>query len=50
MLMRNLYHYWFHIGEAHAIRQILGHTQLPDFVGDMAAAIYLPETYPDIRY
>jgi hypothetical protein len=44
MLMRNIYHYWFHTGEAHAIRQILGHTQLPDFVGDMTVAMYLPET------
>jgi uncharacterized damage-inducible protein DinB len=35
MLLRGLYHYWFHIGEAHAIRQQLGHTDLPDFVGDM---------------
>ncbi len=43
MLMRNIYHYWFHIGEAHAIRQILGHKNLPDFVGDMTAAVYVPE-------
>lgn len=33
MLQRVLYHYWFHIGEAHAIRQMLGHTDLPEFVG-----------------
>lgn len=44
MLLRNLYHYWFHTGEAHAIRQMLGHTGLPDFVGNMAAAVYIPET------
>jgi hypothetical protein len=44
MLMRNLYHYWFHIGEAHAIRQILGHTDLPEFVGDMTRAVYEPES------
>lgn len=43
MLMRNLYHYWFHTGEAHAIRQILGHTGLPDFVGDMSSAVYYKE-------
>ena len=30
---RNIYHYWFHIGEAHAIRQQLGHGELPQFVG-----------------
>jgi uncharacterized damage-inducible protein DinB len=43
MLQRNLYHYWFHTGEAHAVRQALGHTGLPDFVGDMSAAVYRPE-------
>jgi hypothetical protein len=43
MLLRNTYHYWFHTGEAHAIRQMLGHGDLPQFVGDMAAAVYRPE-------
>ncbi len=43
LLMRNIYHYWFHTGEAHAIRQMLGHGELPQFVGDMAAAAYRPE-------
>ena len=43
LLQRNLYHYWYHTGEASAIRQMLGHTQLPDFVGDMSAAVYRPE-------
>lgn len=43
MLFRNIYHYWFHLGEAHAIRQMLGHTDLPQFVGDMSAASYQPE-------
>lgn len=33
MLLRVLYHYWFHIGEAYAVRQMLGHTDLPEFVG-----------------
>jgi hypothetical protein len=37
MLERNLFHYWFHIGEAHAIRQVLGHQDLPQFVGAMPA-------------
>jgi len=31
------YHYWFHIGEAHAVRQMLGHGNLPDFVSDLPA-------------
>ncbi len=42
MLMRNIYHYWFHIGEAYAIRQLLGHSNLPEFVGDMSKANYYP--------
>lgn len=42
LLMRNIYHYWFHTGEAHAIRQMLGHGELPQFVGDMSAAVYRP--------
>lgn len=28
------YHYWSHIGEASAVRQILGHPDLPEWVGD----------------
>jgi uncharacterized damage-inducible protein DinB len=43
LLLRNIYHYWFHTGEAHAIRQMLGHKDLPQFVGDMSAAAYRPE-------
>ncbi len=43
MLHRNVYHYWFHTGEAHAIRQSLGHINLPDFVGDMSGFGYQPE-------
>jgi len=43
MLLRNTYHYWHHLGEAHAIRQLLGHKDLPEFVGDMSLAQYRPE-------
>jgi len=43
MLQRNMYHYWYHIGEAHAIRDMLGHQDLPDFVGNMSQALYRPE-------
>jgi hypothetical protein len=43
MLLRNIYHYWYHLGEAHAIRQILGHQDLPQFVGDMSQAVYRSE-------
>jgi hypothetical protein len=38
MLLRNIYHYWYHLGEALAVRQMLGHTDLPQFVSrDMTA-------------
>ena len=43
MLLRNIHHYWFHIGEAHAVRQQLGHLNLPDFVGSMSGYGYQPE-------
>jgi hypothetical protein len=43
LLMRNIYHYWYHTGEASAVRQLLGHTKLPEFVGDMSIAVYRPE-------
>jgi uncharacterized damage-inducible protein DinB len=35
MLFRNLYHYWYHTGESQAIRQTLGHVNLPEYVGEM---------------
>jgi hypothetical protein len=35
LVLRNIYHYWFHTGEALAVRQMLGHTGLPEFVGEM---------------
>jgi len=31
--MLTTYHYWSHIGESSAIRQILGHADVPQFVG-----------------
>ena len=34
-ILRITYHYFFHTGEAHAVRQQLGHPDLPFFVGDM---------------
>jgi uncharacterized damage-inducible protein DinB len=43
LLMRNIYHYWYHTGEAAAVRQMLGHTHLPEFVGDINTAPYRPE-------
>jgi uncharacterized damage-inducible protein DinB len=35
MLLRVIYHYWYHIGEALAVRQMLGHEDLPQFVGPL---------------
>lgn len=47
MLRRVTYHYWYHIGESLAIRQMLGHSHLPEFVGDIQTeAPYLPELAP----
>ncbi len=34
-IRRTTYHYWFHIGEIQAIRQILGHQKLPVYVGNI---------------
>lgn len=43
-LLRTIYHYWYHLGEAMAVRQMLGHADLPDFVGDIdELAPYQPE-------
>lgn len=35
LLQRVIYHYWYHNGENMAIRQMLGHTNLAEFVGDI---------------
>jgi hypothetical protein len=44
LLQRTIYHYWYHTGENLAIRQTLGHTNLPELVGDIdGEAPYLPE-------
>jgi len=43
LLSRTIYHYWFHTGEVAAVRQLLGHVNLPQFVGDMTEAAYRPE-------
>lgn len=43
LLLRVIYHYWYHTGEILAIRQLLGHTDLAEFVGDLdTQAPYLP--------
>jgi hypothetical protein len=44
LLQRVIYHYWYHCGENQAIRQMLGHAGLPQFVGDIdGQAPYRPE-------
>jgi hypothetical protein len=43
-LRRITYHYWYHIGEIQAIRQLLGQGDLPEYVGDIEIeAPYRPE-------
>ncbi len=43
-LRRVTYHYWYHIGETQAIRQMLGQRDLPEYVGEIEAeAPYRPE-------
>ena len=34
MMTRVIYHYWYHTGEMQAIRQLLGHQDLPDYIGN----------------
>jgi hypothetical protein len=43
-MRRMTYHYWYHIGEIQAVRQMLGHQGLPEYVGDLEQlAPYQPE-------
>ena len=43
-LRRITYHYWYHTGEIQAIRQMLGHKDVGDYVGDIEIeAPYRPE-------
>jgi hypothetical protein len=35
MLQRMIYHYWYHLGESQAVRQMLGHKDLPSYIGDL---------------
>ncbi len=44
LLRRVTYHYWYHIGEIQAIRQMIGQQGLPEYVGDIETeAPYRPE-------
>jgi hypothetical protein len=43
-LRRTTYHYWYHTGEIQAIRQMLDHQDLPEYVGEIEdEAPYRPE-------
>ena len=43
-LRRITYHYWYHIGEIQAMRQMIGHSSLPEYVGNIETeAPYRPE-------
>jgi len=43
-IRRMTYHYWFHIGEIMAIRQVLGQKRLPEYVGPLERkAPYRPD-------
>ena len=45
LIRRVTYHYWYHLGESMAVRQLLGQTELPQFVGNIdGEAAYLPES------
>ncbi len=45
LLQRTIYHYWYHTGENMAIRQMLGHERLGNFVGNIDdKAPYRPES------
>jgi hypothetical protein len=43
-IRRMTFHYWYHIGEIQAIRQMLGQERLPQYVGNLEGrAPYRPE-------
>ncbi len=45
LLQRTIYHYWYHTGENMAIRQMLGQSGLPVYVGNIDdKAPYRPES------
>lgn len=44
MIFHNVYHYWYHLGESQMVRQMLGHTNLTEFVTAMTGEYaYRPE-------
>jgi len=45
-IQRLIYHYWYHTGEVQAIRQLLGHHGLPEFVGEIEELAPYRSEYP----
>jgi uncharacterized damage-inducible protein DinB len=35
LVQRTIYHYWFHLGQVVAVRRLLGHEKVPQFVGSI---------------
>jgi hypothetical protein len=42
MLTRNIFHYWYHLGEMQSVRQLLHHENLAGFVGSIPPAFRYP--------
>lgn len=36
MLRRQIWHYWYHLGEMQAIRSVMGHKNQPPYIGPMS--------------
>lgn len=48
LVQRVTYHYWYHLGQVVAVRRLLGHAKVPQFVGNLdAEASYTPESAAD---
>ena len=42
MIKRQTWHYWYHLGEAQAVRQVMEHKNLPPFIGQMDETVSIP--------
>ena len=45
-MQRVIYHYWYHTGEIQAIRQMLGHINLAEYVGELEEKAPYRSEYP----
>ncbi|MEM7332796.1 MAG: DinB family protein [Chloroflexota bacterium] len=39
MLRRQIWHYWYHLGEMQALRQVMEHKNQPPFIGPMSRSV-----------